>query len=835
MNSNTANLYTAAQLAAALGVSKRGVLARLDATAAGVVMVRGQQAAGWPISALPEQWRSRLDDAATARQYRNAEAMLNAPPAPPWQPEIVRDGKREVVSLAELHPDCIAAAVKLQKALAPSLARNEDLSLSEAEFETRGVEDYARVFGHRRRITARYFRELYRRTLARDAGAENWGRVEIYLSNQLRRKADALPAFSAATGEEFRELHDVLATFANPAGPSSAEESLLWLRAFELFEYIAADGTAPKRLRKRLLAFLWKHAPWLAASPNALRVTFDRKLKRWREQEKSPAALADKREAKRGEAKAPAFDPKSIDALTWHTVANCGGRISQGVREMVQAGTLSPEISDRYLQQPASKSYVPARLRESIRADVKALSALHRGPRATEKMLASLDLDYEGVHSLDAIQADDFTMPVYFAVPDGRGWWTLTRGQVLLAIDWRSLRVLGFCLYPEGQYNSGLIRTLFTRVFDEHGLPKHLYLEMGIWKNSKLITGGVANVRSERLASGAGLPFSWAEVEMGLRQFGIKFIHARRARSKPVERVGGLLQDLMHGDPMYCGRDERRDCPEITTRHKRLVESRQAEPAALGIYTAAQWEERLQTLCSRYNAASQDGKRLAGLSPDEAFARFWNQDDPPTKFDAGCRYLLAHHRIPVEVKIGESRTGLITFQVRGERFRYCDAQTGARLGQQLIAWFNPEAPESCTFTDRNLRNAFTAARLQSTNGLVADEALAAGNEQVHSAIDYAKARYRVLKAGFGQTFRQNIVSGRTVELGAHIEQATEKRQQREQAAQKRAASIRRKASALNIPAPLLSDDEQTRAALDLMADARREHKAAGHRREFLTE
>jgi hypothetical protein len=167
-------------------------------------------------------------------------------------------------------------------------------------------------------------------------------------------------------------------------------------------------------------------------------------------------------------------------------------------------------------------------------------------------------------------------------------------------------------------------------------------------------------------------------------------------------------------------------------------------------------------------------------------SRFWNHDDPPTKFDASCRHLLAHHRIPVELKIGESRTGLISFQVRGERFRYCDAQTGARLGQKLIAWFNPEAPESCTFTDLNLRNAFTVARLQSTNGLVADEALAAGNEQVHSALDYAKARYRVLKASFGQTFRQNVASGRTVELGAHIDEATEMHQHRLQAAQKRA-------------------------------------------------
>jgi hypothetical protein len=784
--------HTAAQLAAVTGLSPRAVRARLDASAASTVMVCGQKTLAWPIEALPESWRLSL--------VRSFNVRLGGGEIP-----------LECVNLGELHPEIIESTEMLSKALAPSIARKDDPSLSATELKARGVEDYARVFGHT--ITPRYWHELFRRTLARDAGNEDFGRLALYLPNQLKRKADALPAFSSAAGEEFRELHGVMATFRQPASPTRAEESLLWLRAFELLESLVADGKAEKKLRGRLLKFLWKHAPWLAASPNALRVMFDRKLRRWREQGRAPAALVDKREAKRGEAKAPAYDPASLDRLTWHTVANCGGRISQGVRELVQQGALTPDISDHYLRQPASKSYVPERLRAAVRADVKAQGPFHQGPRAAEKMLPSLDLDYEGVFSLDAIQADDFTMPVAFAVPDGRGWFTLTRGQVLLAIDWRTLRVLGFCLYPEGQYNSGLIRTLFTRVFDEHGLPKKLYLERGIWQTSKLITGGVANVRAERAASGDGLPFSWAEVEMGLRQFGIDFTHARRARSKPVERVGGLLQDLMHGEPMYCGRDERRDCPEITTRHKRLVESRQAEPAALGIYTAAQWEERLQALCARFNATPQDGKRLAGLSPDEAFARFWNHEDKPSKFDASCRYLLAHHRIPVEVKIGESKTGLISFQVRGERFRYCDAQTGERLGQKLLAWFNPEAPESCTFTDANLRNAFTVERLNSTNGLFADDSFEDGTRKVHAALAYTKARYRVLKASFGQTFRQNLVSGRTVELGAHIEQTNDKQHQREQATRQRVASIRRQASALNIPTAVISDDAQTAEGL----------------------
>lgn len=816
--------FTAAQIARALARSKRGVLLALDGVReSGVVMVSGQATRAWSVASLPTALQIQLQERAAKSRFRTIEQLLSAPPKEAWTP---RDKNKNPIPLSSLHRDCIDDAARLQRAFAPALARLNDASISAAEHEARGCEEYAREFGHV--ISRRYWRHLFSRTVERDAGAENWSRLEIYLPDQLKRKAPAVVAFSAASGEDFRELHELMLSFKNPVEPTRQEKALLWLRTFELFEaltdetqqpcYVKSAPVPAKTVRLRLLKFLWKHAPWLAVSANALRTSFDRKLANWRAKERSADALSDGREKKRGVPRAEPYDRESLDRVTWYAVANCGGRISQAVRELIEADQLDSQITAAFLRAPANKSYVPTRLREAVRYDVAALMPEHQGRRAADKMIPPLDLTYEGVHSMQCLQADDFTMPVYFYAADGNGWFRLTRGQVLLAIDWRSLRVLGFCLHPEGQYHSGLIRTLFTRVFEQHGLPATLYLERGIWQKSKLITGDARAAK----AIEAGLPFSEAQVEMGLRQFGIDFIHARRARSKPVERVGGLLQDLMHGEPGYCGRDERKDCPEVTTRNKRLVEVRQKHPAELGFYSFEQWEARLNEICERYNSAVQNGKRLDKLSPDEAFARFENQADPPTRFGPEHRYLLAHHKIPVTVKADNK----IAFNVRGERFTYFDAQTGRHARRNLIAWFNPEAPDFCTFTDLNMKHPFTVARHNPVNGLIADEAYEVESAKAHAAASHAKARYRVLKAKFAMKFRQTVSTPAVAMLGQQIEQQTEKAKAKEDRRETRVKNIRSRASRLQIPAAVLDESRQTEDGLAMMAEAMRENANA---------
>jgi len=88
---------------------------------------------------MPEDWRATIAAMAREQGYPSAEAWLNDAP-PPWRPDIPAD---------QIHQDTWNQAAMLQQAMLPSFARESVDSMSEAEFASRGVEDYERGFGHR--------------------------------------------------------------------------------------------------------------------------------------------------------------------------------------------------------------------------------------------------------------------------------------------------------------------------------------------------------------------------------------------------------------------------------------------------------------------------------------------------------------------------------------------------------------------------------------------------------------------------------------------------------------------------------------------------------------
>jgi len=52
---------------------------------------------------------------------------------------------------------------------------------------------------------------------------------------------------------------------------------------------------------------------------------------------------------------------------------------------------------------------------------------------------------------------------------------------------------------------------------------------------------------------------SFPEAAVGWERRGVRFIHATRARCKPAELGGGLLQNFMERVLGYCGREARHD------------------------------------------------------------------------------------------------------------------------------------------------------------------------------------------------------------------------------------------------------------------------------------
>ncbi|HKI68829.1 MAG TPA: hypothetical protein VKA67_04520, partial [Verrucomicrobiae bacterium] len=159
------NVHTALEYAQRLGKSKRHILAALENLPAVPKFVTGQSAKAWPVAALPRAWRNRLEESATADGFGSVDEWM-ATPKKFWQPRI---------PLSELDQRCVDYAVKMQRAFEAALTRRDSSLLSKGEKEERGVDDYAKIFGHR--ISTRHWRTLFTRTLERDGGRECWSRL----------------------------------------------------------------------------------------------------------------------------------------------------------------------------------------------------------------------------------------------------------------------------------------------------------------------------------------------------------------------------------------------------------------------------------------------------------------------------------------------------------------------------------------------------------------------------------------------------------------------------------------------------------------------------------
>jgi len=808
MNATAQNcppVYTASRIGAALGRSPQAVHKALASVPSAPLPTRGGTARGWAFADLPLAMRTELGEIANRRRYRDAEHLLSAPPREHQSP----------IPLAEIAPQCLTKADTLRRALAPVLARVNDLTLSAADLEAFGVQEYQMAYGYQ--VSPRYWRELFKRTLERDGGAEKYERLELYLDDRLTRKNRA--PVRAAVLQEFHALEEYIASFKDPQNPTPGEQAMLWFQTFRKYEEALAAGKPAAKQKRQLCEFLMAKAPFIADTLAAVRKQFERKLKRWIDGGRLPSTIEDQRSKKSGWHRAPKLSQEDRDKIVGHAVLFNGGRVGQAWRELFASEGLSEELASYYLGNSSSKSYVPKSVRDQVRWDVAALDDIHHGSRQAQLNGAHISRDWSGVASGDWYQADDCTLPIYYSEPDGKGWFRLLRGQLLLMIDLRSTCILGYALLSDRNYNSLAIRTLITRTCDEHGLPrKGFYFERGIWQTSRLLKG------DQRAGA-----FSWPEAEKGLYDLGLRFIHARLPRAKPVERVLGAVQDLMEGVPGYAGRDERHDRFERLQELKRQVESRKVEPEG-HFLSADQWLSTLDDLCGRYNAEPQNGKMTNDLAPAAAFEQFQNRHDPQMKFGASSRYLLAHHRRPARV----TRNG-ITLRFGKNAFTYRNEATGRLIGQTVLAWFNPEAPDVLCVSDMERRNVFAVERSQDVPAVDAlEELLSTEQARVAAHQSYAKTYYRTLRSKFGGAFRINVVDRATGKLGQAIDAQSEAAREHIERRTSRLSGVQRKARALGVPLNVLgSDADKVDEGLAMMMEAERQH--AGRAKEDVTD
>jgi len=737
--------YSALQLAAAVGVSKRHVLRELSGIEpAGTLLVHGNETPAWTFDVLPETMRQQISAAASEQRLSLADYLDSI--CKPWQPKI---------PLADVTDACTAQARKLRTALLPALQRINSPILSPADHVRLGLADYQRATGEQ--ITERHWRRLIA-TVTRRAGTdENYTRLELYLPENPPRK----PANTTGKAFDLSPLAELLKCFTDPEKPTENEKAALWAQAFEILADGAQTNRDRKQLRRAIAGELQRIAPWLASNERSLRVTFDRKFARWQESEGKISVLVDGRTLKLGVARSENFDAGDIDLMVWHICDKCGFRIAQGVREFREQGghsNLTQAMQDYLATGAASKSHVPRRLYDVLKLKVEAVKPFFFGKKAKDDATASITRDYSKLTSMQIVSADDVTWPVWFYIPDGQGWYTLTRGQCLIMADVKSRRVLGWSLQQESNYTGLTIRTLMNRVCSDPdlGLPKKFEFERGIWERSKIVTG--------RPPTGWQIAGSPLDFQTSWEQLGVGIMHRKTARGKTVEGIIGALQNLMERVRGYGGREERHDLREVTKLAQADVRGRRVDHPGELFLSFEEWNTELGRLIELYNATSQDGN-LAGLSPDEAFEAFWPKDNPPMQVDDNCRHLLAHYVMQVPVGING-----ITFRIGKKKYTYRNERTGEDRGKNVLAWFDPECPEILCVTDLNKKNPYHVMRetQPAYDAAASDPLLAKACAEVNAHNQPAKTLYRTLAAKFARPRRRNFVDTETADLGRQI-------------------------------------------------------------------
>ena len=511
----------------------------------------------------------------------------------------------------------------------------------------------------------------------------------------------------------------------------------------------------------------------------------------------------------------PEFSSDEEQALIAKALRS-GGGMAQAWRELRESGKLSAEISQHYIATPASKSYVPPRVRKLIGNKIKMLRDHHRGPRSAKLNGAYVNRDPTTFNAGDWFQADDTTLPNYYFVENEEGI-QLIRGQFLAMCDCRTTFILGFVLIPQRNYTAHHIRNLTTVVADQYGLPrKGFYYENGMWRTARLLHGRRDDIQ-------------WHQTEMGLRGLGLQFRHAKLPRGKVIERVFGILQNHLENEPGYAGRDERHDKFERVQEQISLVRRGKAPPDGFFL-SEVEYLRRLEAIVRIYNEERQEGKYCPGLSPREAFEKF-HGNEPRILLGPSCRHLLASHKMRVRC----GRNG-ISFRFGSEQFTYKSYETGRLRGEELIVWFNVENPSLVSVS--NLKEdpdtIFTVEREIKVPGMDAPpeilEAALAQNE-AHEA--YGKSLYRAVSQNFstgfaGRMFRKSLIDRKTTDIGDAIRKQQAQAKRRRTEATRRAAAIERKASQLGIPREVVKNHPDTQEGIEEMTTAMRNLPAFFH-------
>jgi hypothetical protein len=792
--------YTLVQYAVALDISVQAAhqaFGPLLLAAEPKPQIDGQRARALPVRLLPKPIRQRLAAKAAAAGCRDAEAWLALCTAA-WQPKI---------PVAELTAACLEKAVRRREALAPALrAAEPDTSL--AALTCRAHRAFLQLCPEQR-PAERSVRRWLERARRRDRGRGEWQRLELYLDERLIRRGSAEPTRSADPLKA-GPLHEALDLLACPPRARHEDQHHLWCAAMEEIDRRVEGGQSVRAARAAALAALGQAPTPLARNREALRKSLARKHRRWRQSGGGPEALKDHRTEVSGHRRSPALPEADRQRLLARTLG-CGGRLTQAYRELWDEGRLPAAFYQTYTRDACEKSRVPQAVRDLFPADFLAqLQREHLGKRVSALHGPKCVRDWSAMPAGVQAQSDDCTLPVYFWIPAKDGSFKLLRGQFLPWIDTRTTYIHCFQLLPTESYGSLDIVRGVVRLHDEFGLPPELYFERGIWQRSLVIAG-------------RGDEVPWKQRVYGLRDLGVRLSQALDPAAKVVERALGALQNCMERERGYCGRDERRDCPEAVAKAKRAVEAGRCHPGEC-FYSCAEWVARLNALCDAYNDEPQGGKMLAGRSPRQAFVQL--QAEPPIRLDETTRYLLASHRRVEKV----SARGL-TVRIGKAAYTYKSEATGRLIGQRVLAWFDVEDPSLITLTTLDRKDPVTVARETVLPAWRASaEAIAQAKRENVAHLAPLRRLYSTLRKECPEelgrrTARPVLASDATRGLGAEIDRQKTAMKTEATRTQRTRAAVHEQARRVGLPLPWTDDPRRLEAQRKLVALMRRREPA----------
>jgi hypothetical protein len=825
---NNPYAYSISQIARAAGISRQAVTEGLARVSLASITVDGKLVDGWTFDSLPIDWKMEITRRAVKRGFESGLQFLDSLPHTIWKAPLPWDRVPERER---------TKAVKLHKALGPALALRADPAMPPGE-EVTGLEDFKREFGYP--ISARQWRRLLARTIERDGGEENWQRLEIYLAD--RALAMPKPNRQYARNEfHHRELDETLAVLENRESLTAEDRQFLWDAVFCHYEEHTAALTDPaanherKEFKRSLVRYMFKAlpAPILCASFASLKRRFDEKLNHWQSGGRNPQALLDGRHDSSGRTGRKLC--ATCRPLVVGGAVDCDGDLSQTWRRLQLAGQLCQECAEiGAFDVRRAKSEVPRSVRRDVESDILTALQHRHGPKHIRLVSPYVRRNWGDIGPGDWAECDDMTpnqathglVEVLTWDEDKSGRPFVGRMEVLFQIDrrtdypWGYVIILGDPATPrnpqrKASYSSVHCRLLFLRAHDALGLPHRgggYYLENGIW-SSRLIDGPKVNHWDNS---------SWQSVELGLKdpRIGLNVRHAMpgNPRSKVIERLFLAIQDRMRCHPGFLGFNERQDKREVASDLIRRVKAGKEHPGN-AVPEISEFRNLLDAELMQYASEPQNGDRLPGVSPAEAFQNGIGgkpgiKATPLRQLHSDVRFLLSTHERIVLVKDQG-----ITFGVGNSEFAFWGKELEQFQNKQIIARFNFEEPEllSCQAPDGQL---FTVkARILPSSTATKEQLAEAGKARA----SWTK-RGKIIYDNLPHPFRTNITreteqSETTRAAGRFHNEEVEKFRAEKSSTRRKMTKLQQKAAAAGIElAGAVRNPDDALEAID-----RREH------------